>query len=56
MEVINGKGLVKLWADGVRVEDQARDQLMRTAALPFIHKWVAAMPDCHWGNPIHPQP
>ena len=49
MEIINGKGLVKLWAEGVRIEDQARDQLMRTAALPFIHKWVAAMPDCHWG-------
>lgn len=49
MEVINEGGLVKLWAEGVKVEDQAREQLKRVARLPFIHKWVAAMPDCHWG-------
>jgi tRNA-splicing ligase RtcB len=25
-----------------------RQQLLNVAQLPFIHKWVAAMPDVHW--------
>lgn len=41
---------VKSWTIGVPVEDGAREQLLRTASLPFIHKWVAAMPDVHVGN------
>ena len=40
---------VKMWTRGVPVEDQAREQLRNVAALPFIFKHVAAMPDCHWG-------
>lgn len=40
---------VKMWTKGVPVEDDAKAQLMRTARLPFIHKWVAAMPDVHVG-------
>src|SRR3989441_13015876 len=32
-----------------RSEDQARKQLLNVAQLPFIFKWVAAMPDVHWG-------
>ena len=31
------------------VEEEARRQLLNVARLPFIHKWVAAMPDVHWG-------
>ena len=31
------------------LEDQARQQLLNVAQLPFIFKWVAAMPDVHWG-------
>ena len=40
---------VKTWTKGVPVEDSALAQLRNVAALPFIHKHVAAMPDVHWG-------
>ncbi|MEQ1503568.1 MAG: RtcB family protein [Myxococcota bacterium] len=51
-EVIEGagRGHVKAWVRGVAVEDAARDQLRRLAALPFVHGWVAAMPDVHLGK------
>jgi tRNA-splicing ligase RtcB len=26
-----------------------REQLINVSQLPFIFKWVAAMPDVHWG-------
>jgi tRNA-splicing ligase RtcB len=49
-EVMGGKdGLIKAWTRGVPVEEGARQQLRNVASLPFIHKWVAAMPDVHWG-------
>lgn len=49
-EVMNTpEGLVKMWTRGVPVEDEAKQQLRNVATLPFIHKWVAAMPDVHWG-------
>jgi tRNA-splicing ligase RtcB len=31
------------------LEDQAREQAIRTASLPFIRPHVALMPDAHWG-------
>src|SRR5690242_4949023 len=37
------------WTNGVPLEDAARQQLLNVAQLPFIYKWVAAMPDVHWG-------
>lgn len=40
---------IKAWTNGVPLEDEARKQLLNVARLPFIHKWVAAMPDVHWG-------
>jgi len=40
---------IKAWTKGVQLEDQARQQLLNVAQLPFIYKWVAAMPDVHWG-------
>jgi tRNA-splicing ligase RtcB (3'-phosphate/5'-hydroxy nucleic acid ligase) len=40
---------VKAWTRGVPVEAEARKQLLNVAQLPFIYKWVAAMPDVHWG-------
>ena len=43
------QGLVKAWVQGVPVEQGAVDQLTNIAQLPFIHKWVAAMPDVHTG-------
>ncbi|SFM19118.1 tRNA-splicing ligase RtcB [Marinobacter zhejiangensis] len=51
-EVTNvDKGVpIKSWTLGVPFEDQARQQLRNIASLPFIHKWVAAMPDVHLGK------
>jgi tRNA-splicing ligase RtcB len=46
---IEGAVPVKRWTKGVPVEDAALRQLANVARLPFIHKWVAAMPDVHWG-------
>ena len=40
---------IKAWTKGVPLEDEARKQLLNVAQLPFIFKWVAAMPDVHWG-------
>ncbi len=40
---------VKRWTRGVPVEDAALRQLSNLAKLPFVHKWVAAMPDVHFG-------
>lgn len=39
---------VKVWSS--EIEDEARAQLQRTAALPFVFKHVAAMPDVHAGK------
>ena len=41
---------VKSWTIGVPFEQEARKQLLNIAGLPFIHKWVAAMPDVHLGK------
>jgi tRNA-splicing ligase RtcB len=41
---------VKAWIKGVAMEPAARQQLANIASLPFIHKWVAAMPDVHAGK------
>jgi tRNA-splicing ligase RtcB len=50
-ELIESDGAVpiKAWTRGVPIEDEAARQLRNAARLPFIHKWVAAMPDVHWG-------
>jgi tRNA-splicing ligase RtcB len=40
---------IKAWVKGVPLEDAARKQLLNVSQLPFIFKWVAAMPDAHWG-------
>ncbi|MCB9740940.1 MAG: RtcB family protein [Deltaproteobacteria bacterium] len=40
---------VKSWTQGVPVDEKARQQLRSTAMLPFVHRWVAAMPDVHLG-------
>lgn len=42
-------GLVKAWVHGVNFDDQARRQVLNAASLPFIHPWVAVMPDVHVG-------
>jgi tRNA-splicing ligase RtcB len=50
-EVITGDGGVpiKAWTRGVAVEEAAKQQLLNVARLPFIYRWIAAMPDVHWG-------
>ncbi|HEV8113610.1 MAG TPA: RtcB family protein [Planctomycetota bacterium] len=40
---------IKAWIRGVPMEDEARRQLENVARLPFVHRWVAAMPDVHYG-------
>src|ERR1700723_3620549 len=40
---------IKTWRKGDPLEDEARKQLMNVAQLRFIFKWIAAMPDVHWG-------
>ena len=47
---VKNNGLVKSWTRGVPFEDEARLQLRNIAELPFIHQWVAAMPDVHLGK------
>lgn len=41
---------VKMWTKGVPVEDDARQQLINTAKMPFIFKHIAVMPDVHLGK------
>jgi len=49
-EVIPSEGVpIKAWTRGVPIEEEAARQLRNVARLPFIHRWVAAMPDVHWG-------
>jgi tRNA-splicing ligase RtcB len=47
---IEGGKPVKMWTRGVPVEDEAREQLAKTARLPFIYKHLAVMPDVHVGK------
>ena len=44
-----GGGLIKAWTKGVMFDETSRKQLINTAELPIIYKWVAAMPDVHAG-------
>jgi tRNA-splicing ligase RtcB (3'-phosphate/5'-hydroxy nucleic acid ligase) len=32
------------------IEPEARAQIENVSKLPFIYKWVAVMPDCHYGK------
>jgi len=48
IEIGNGVP-IKAWTKGVKLEDEAKKQLLNVAQLPFVYKWVAAMPDVHWG-------
>ncbi|MCB1044040.1 MAG: RtcB family protein [Acidobacteria bacterium] len=46
---VHGGVPVKAWVNGVPFDPKAELQLRQTAQMPFIHKWVAAMPDVHVG-------
>ncbi len=49
-DVYQGGVPIKAWTKGVPIESAALDQLKNVAALPFIHKHVAVMPDVHFGR------
>ena len=40
---------IKAWTKGVLLDERAKEQLINVAQLPFVFRWVAAMPDVHWG-------
>ena len=46
---VEGGHHIKMWTRGVPVEDAAREQLRKTAKMPFIFKHLAVMPDVHVG-------
>jgi tRNA-splicing ligase RtcB len=39
-----------MWTRGVPVDEQSKQQLLNTASMPFIYKWLAVMPDVHYGK------
>ena len=46
----NDRGVpIKAWVRGVPLDDKALAQLRNVAGLPVVYRWVAAMPDVHWG-------
>ena len=49
LQSVDGGVPIKMWTRGVSVDDRARDQLARTARMPFVFKHVAVMPDVHVG-------
>ena len=41
---------IKAWiADGQSLEESCLEQAYHLASLPFVHQWVALMPDTHTG-------
>jgi tRNA-splicing ligase RtcB len=49
-ELLDSHGVpIKAWIRGVPADDGAIAQLKNVAQLPFVFRWVAAMPDVHWG-------
>lgn len=48
-EIRTGGVPIKAWVTGVAFDEGAQEQLRRTAELPIVHGWVAAMPDVHQG-------
>jgi tRNA-splicing ligase RtcB len=47
--ITGAKFPVKEWTIGVEVEEEARKQLFNVASMPFIYKYISAMPDVHLG-------
>ncbi len=45
----DGGHLIKLWTKGVPIDEHSKSQLLETAQMPFIYKWLAVMPDVHYG-------
>ena len=49
IETVPGGVPVKMWTQGVPIEDAAKRQLANAARLPIVFKHIAAMPDVHLG-------
>ena len=50
-EVMQDGGVpIKSWTRGVPFEPEAKQQLKNISRMPFIHQWVAVMPDVHLGK------
>ncbi|HUN60278.1 MAG TPA: RtcB family protein [Candidatus Binataceae bacterium] len=49
VEVESEGAPIRAWVKGVNFEPQAEQQLRNAAQLPFIFRWIAAMPDVHMG-------
>jgi tRNA-splicing ligase RtcB len=47
---VDGGRHVKMWTQGVPVDEEARKQLANIARMPFVHSHVAVMPDVHVGK------
>lgn len=49
-EILQEGGVpIRLWTQGVPVDEKAKDQLIKASRLPFVYKWMAVMPDVHVG-------
>lgn len=48
-EAVPGGVPLKMWTQGVPIEDEAKRQLSNAARLPIVFKHIAAMPDVHLG-------
>jgi tRNA-splicing ligase RtcB len=48
-EDVPGGVPLKMWTQGVPVEQQAKRQLQNAARLPIVFRHIAAMPDVHFG-------
>lgn len=49
LQASNG-GYIKAWVKGVPFEEAAKQQAFNLARLPFVHKYIALMPDVHSGK------
>jgi tRNA-splicing ligase RtcB len=47
---IPGGREIKMWTRGVPVEAEAKEQLAKTARMPFVFRHLAVMPDVHVGK------
>lgn len=45
-----GQMPIKSWTRGVSFDENSKVQLNNMAQMPFIHKWIAVMPDVHLGK------
>ena len=48
--MVPGHKPIKAWLGDLPLADNAQRQLESVAKMPFIHKWVAVMPDVHVGK------